>query len=276
MKRVFMFLAVVLFISPCCLGKAACMEDTSAVSSLTITIVYDNVASDAAFKPDWGFACFVEGIEKPTLFDTGTQPNILMHNMKLARVDPDKIECLVISHVHGDHTGGLAGVVGGKHLKAIYLPEELAPQQIRLLELAKLEKSIVLSPLEIMPRVHLTGAMGDRLIEQSMIIDTKQGLVIITGCSHPGIVSILRKAKEILHKDIYLVLGGFHLIDHTDAQVKEIIGSFKTIGVRYCGASHCTGEKAIAAFREAYGDRFVELGVGRKIVVGRDGVLVKQ
>ncbi len=63
------------------------------------------------------------------------------------------------------------------------------------------------------------------------------------------------------------------MLKHSEEQIKTIIDSFKSMGVRYCGASHCTGDKAMAAFREAYGDHFIELGAGRTITLDKDGQL---
>jgi 7,8-dihydropterin-6-yl-methyl-4-(beta-D-ribofuranosyl)aminobenzene 5'-phosphate synthase len=131
---------------------------------------------------------------------------------------------------------------------------------------------VLAEPRELFAHVRTTGAMGDKIIEQSLILDTPQGLVLITGCAHPGIVSILQRTQALMNKEIYLVLGGFHLLQHTDEQVKSIIDAFKSMGVRYCGATHCTGDKAIAAFREAYGDHFVELGAGRTIRLSKAGL----
>jgi 7,8-dihydropterin-6-yl-methyl-4-(beta-D-ribofuranosyl)aminobenzene 5'-phosphate synthase len=226
------------------------------------------------FVQGWGFACFIEGLEKAILFDTDSKPEILLYNMNQAHIDPDRIQYLVISHSDKDHAGGLSGVTGGKNIQTIFLPEELATPLTNQLDQAGLKRKVVTSPLELFAHAHLTGAMGDKPKEQSLIIDTPQGLVLITGCAHPGIVSILKRAKEILNKDIYLVLGGFHMRDHTDEQIKTIIDSFKSMGVRYCGPTHCTGDKAIAAFRGAYGDHFVELGAGKTISLDKDGQLL--
>ena len=100
-----------------------------------------------------------------------------------------------------------------------------------------------------------------------MILDTSKGLVVITGCAHPGIVDIVRKAKEILDKEIYLVFGGFHLLQHSAQQVEKIIEQFKDLGVQKVGATHCTGDKAIEMFKKAYGDNFVTLGVGKALKI---------
>ncbi len=113
--------------------------------------------------------------------------------------------------------------------------------------------------------VSLTGTMGDQIMEQSLVISTPKGLVVITGCSHPGIVPILERAREVGKDKIYAVLGGFHLLQHSDPAVAEIVGRFRALGVEKVGASHCTGAKAIAAFRSAYGSDFIELGAGRVV-----------
>jgi 7,8-dihydropterin-6-yl-methyl-4-(beta-D-ribofuranosyl)aminobenzene 5'-phosphate synthase len=88
-------------------------------------------------------------------------------------------------------------------------------------------------------------------------------VVVVTGCAHPGIVSMVERAKEMLDRPVDLVCGGFHLLDKSDEQVREIIGQLKALGVRRVGATHCTGERPIALIREAYGADFVPLGVGR-------------
>ena len=73
---------------------------------VTITILSDDVSYDKMCTPAGGFACFVEGLEKTILFDTGLDPDALLHNMKQAHIDLDRIQCIVVSHRHGDHTGG--------------------------------------------------------------------------------------------------------------------------------------------------------------------------
>ena len=91
----------------------------------------------------------------------------------------------------------------------------------------------------------------------------EKGLIVITGCSHPGIVTILERVKEFFPQEkIFAVLGGFHLLDKGKREIDYIIEKFKSLGVEKVGPTHCTGWEAIKAFQEAYGDNFLSLGAG--------------
>ena len=126
--------------------------------------------------------------------------------------------------------------------------------------------------MQICEGVYTTGPMGDRLIEQSLIVDHHKGNIIVTGCSHQGIVSILEKAKAMMNKDLYLVFGGFHLMQHTDAQVQSIIERFEQLGVKKCGATHCTGDRQIGLFKKAFGEQYVPIGTGRVLSFTKEGL----
>ena len=112
--------------------------------------------------------------------------------------------------------------------------------------------------------------MGVQIKEQSLIINADKGLIIVTGCSHQGIVEILRRAKELFDRPIHLVFGGFHLGAKSDAELQEIIRHFKELGVERCGATHCTGDRAIELFKEAFGDHYVPMGTGRILEVNKN------
>jgi 7,8-dihydropterin-6-yl-methyl-4-(beta-D-ribofuranosyl)aminobenzene 5'-phosphate synthase len=125
-------------------------------------------------------------------------------------------------------------------------------------------------PMEICRHVYLTGEMGDKIREQSLILDTPLGLVVVTGCSHQGIVNVLGRAKEILDKPIHLVLGGFHLEQKSQGEMQEIIAAFKGFKVEKCGATHCTGSAQITMFKKAFGENYVSMGTGRVIDLAND------
>ncbi len=123
------------------------------------------------------------------------------------------------------------------------------------------------SVVACLPGVFSIGDLGEAIHEQAMVFDTPKGLILVTGCAHPGIVMMVEKAKELGKKDVWMVLGGFHLVQTPPAEVEKIVARFKELGVKRVGATHCTGAPAIEMFRKAYGPDFVELGVGRNIAL---------
>lgn len=226
------------------------------------SILYDNYLHKEGTKPDWGFSCLIEGTEKTILFDTGTNPEILMHNIEHLGVDLKDVDQIVISHEHYDHTGGLNAVLEKNREVSVYLPVSFPYEFVRNVETKKAEVISVDEPIEICQNVYSTGEMGDQIKEQSLILNTDRGLIIVTGCSHQGIVAILKRAKELFERPIHLVFGGFHLGAKSDAELEEIIRNFKEIGVEKCGATHCTGDKAIEMFKQAFGEDYVPMGTG--------------
>jgi 7,8-dihydropterin-6-yl-methyl-4-(beta-D-ribofuranosyl)aminobenzene 5'-phosphate synthase len=245
------------------LAAAAPAAAEAGEGDIKITILYDNTAAVPATEADWGFACLVEGMEKTILFDTGTKPEVFFHNVEALDVDLAAVDLVVISHEHGDHTGSLARVLEQHPGLPVYHPVSFSDQFVSLVATRGGTSIPVAEPIEIIPDVSLTGQMGGDIKEQSLILRTGDGLVVITGCSHPGIVEILERTKQILDEDIFMVFGGFHLMRHSDEQMNAIIESFKRLGVQKCGATHCTGEHQITMLQDAYGDNFVPMGTGR-------------
>jgi 7,8-dihydropterin-6-yl-methyl-4-(beta-D-ribofuranosyl)aminobenzene 5'-phosphate synthase len=250
------------------LGPAAiAAADSQEGPSLRFTILYDNYVHQEGTRADWGFSCLVEGAEKTILFDTGTRPEILMHNVEALKVDLKKVDLVVLSHEHGDHTGGLPAVLKANPRVTVLFPVSFPPDFGQRARELGAETQTVDKPVEICRHAQLTGEMGEQIKEQSLILDTPRGLVIVTGCSHQGIVNILERAKEVLDRPIHLVFGGLHLGNTPDAEVRKIIASFKDLKVERCGATHCTGDRAIALFKAAFGDRFISMGTGKVIEV---------
>jgi len=230
--------------------------------TIRATILYDNYDSREGCKADWGFACLIEGTEKTILFDAGTQGDILLHNVERLQVDLSKVQAVVISHTHEDHTGGLVAALGRIGKVPVYLPYSSPPELVKLIAGAGAQVIRRKEPVSISGDAMLTGEMGNEIREQSLILKSARGLVVVTGCSHPGIVEILERAKELGRADIHMVFGGFHLLRHSAAEVEKIIAGFRELGVRNVGATHCTGDEAIAIFRKDFGPNYVKLGVG--------------
>ncbi|MHB1026633.1 MAG: MBL fold metallo-hydrolase [Pirellulaceae bacterium] len=237
-------------------------------TGITLRVLYDNCAHDDALQTDWGFSCLVTGTERSILFDTGAKGDLLLQNMAKMSVSPDAAEVAVISHDHGDHTGGLIGVLEKNGKMTVYLPSSCPETMVQQVEKLGAKVITVTKPVEICRGVFVIGPTGDKIIEQALAVDTSKGLVLITGCSHPGVVEIAKRAKEQLRRDVYMVCGGMHLLEMPEEQISEVTAQLKSLGVQKVGPTHCTGEKAIALFKAAFGDGFVDLGVGRVLEIG--------
>ena len=240
-------------------------QQKTAADSIVITILYDNYTFTEGTQSDWGFSCLIENTEKPILFDTGTRPDILIKNANLLNKDLSRVEMIVISHNHQDHTGGLFEVLKKSDNMHVYLPYSTPSTYLNQVEKIAGRVSSDRNSITICQNCCLTGELGDNIKEQSLIVDTKEGLVVITGCSHPGIVNIVKKAKDICCKEIYMVFGGFHLRNHSSDMVADIIGELKSLGVKKCGPTHCTGDEAIQIFKKEYGENFIQMGTGQVI-----------
>jgi len=236
-------------------------------NQIIITVIYDNYSASPDFRSDWGFSCLIEGKEKTILFDTGTNPDIFRDNLEKLEIDLRKIDMIVISHNHGDHTGGLPYLIRQKVMAPLYIPFSVKDEFSRQFPELSSILITVTDPVEICDGVYLTGEMGTGIKEQSLILETEEGLVIITGCSHPGIQHILHKTKEISEDPIHLVMGGFHMLNHSTAEIENIIEQFIHLGVIRSGPTHCTGDKAIQLFKKAYKTDFFKLGSGRRIFI---------
>lgn len=235
--------------------------------ALRFTVLYDNYVHREGTKADWGFSCLIEGAERTILFDTGTKPEVLIGNVEALGVDLKKVDLVVLSHAHGDHTGGLPAVLERNPRVEVLFPVSFGADLAARVAKAGAVTRTVDNPVEICRNVFLTGEMGGPIKEMSLFLDTPGGLVVVTGCSHPGIVDILKRAKEIRNRPIRLVFGGFHLGNMPDAEVQTIIAAFKELGVERCGATHCTGDRPIALFQAAFGVGYQPVGTGRVIEV---------
>lgn len=228
-----------------------------------ITILYNNYVYKTGCTSDWGFSCIIDLNGKSLLFDTGTKEKIFFHNVDELCVDLSRVDKVIVSHNHGDHTGSLMGFLKKNNKVRVYMPYSTSSNFLEKIRNTGAKVLNEKDPVDMGNGYYLTGELGKEIGEQSLILDTPKGLVVVTGCSHPGIVDIVKRAKEIGKKDIYLVVGGFHLMRHSESAVKEIIQEFRNLGVQKVSATHCTGDKAIELFREAYGNDYVAAGVGK-------------
>ena len=201
---------------------------------MKLTIVYDN-ESKPELKSDWGFSCLIENAEK-ILFDTGADSEILLYNMKQPQINPKDIDIVVLSHNHWDHTGGLEGFLEANQNRAkVYQPKDFS------------------KPTKISQGVYSTGALGMLIKEQSLIVNTKKGNIVIAGCAHPGLEKIINKAKQF--GEIYGIMGGFHGFSKLE----------KLEGIELIAPCHCTQYKQ--EIKERYSANYKEVKAGSIIEI---------
>jgi 7,8-dihydropterin-6-yl-methyl-4-(beta-D-ribofuranosyl)aminobenzene 5'-phosphate synthase len=167
---------------------------------MKVTIVYDNEAWQPELEADWGFSCLVEERGRRWLFDTGAKGAVLLANMEYLGLDPQTITDIFISHAHWDHLGGLKDLLRLNRNVRVYLPGSCPrPPEAR-------EVISVQGPLEISETFFSTGELTGA--EQSLVVKTEKGLVVICGCSHPGVGPILEAASRFGR--VAALIGGLH------------------------------------------------------------------
>jgi len=212
---------------------------------MKITIIYDNEAYKKDLKADWGFSCLVEIENTPKLlFDTGGNGSILLYNMEKLGINPTVIDEIFISHYHGDHTGGLSGFLRINKDVKVYVPSSFSA----LLDVK--EVTSIKEPLQIHENVFSTGELSG--IEQSLAVKTEKGIVVIAGCSHPGVGNILNAASKF--GNVYALIGGLH-------GFREF-GLLKDLNL-VC-PTHCTQFKS--EIKKLYPEKYIEGGAGKVIM----------
>ncbi len=267
MKRAAIVVAVILAIALA--GHAHSAQATG----VRLTYLYDNTVAVQGTKADWGFACLIEGNGHTVLFDTGANAEVLRQNMTALKVDPARIQAVVLSHEHGDHTVGLDALPSSPGLP-VYLGEHftLPPPAVAALQRigAKRVPMVAGRPAQLFPGFTVSEEVArNRAYEDALIADAPAGSVVIVGCAHPGIVAMLQRIAETTKKPILMVIGGFHLLQSPPEDVRKIVADFKSMGIAWAGPTHCTGDDAMKLFREAYGDHFIAGGVGTIVNVPR-------
>lgn len=236
---------------------------------MKVTIVYDNTASQG-FRSGWGFSCLVD---QRILFDTGEAAEPLFYNLNRLGCDLDRIEAVVISHDHWDHTGGLEELLNKRPGLKVYACSGFSQEfknMVGQLD-GKLRESETF--LDINDEITVTGEISGKykgwyIPEQALIVKTKTGISLITGCSHPGIVVMIQKVKEKFPQHpILTVLGGFHLMDKDENTIQSIVQSMKDMKVENVGPTHCTGQAAQMVFKKSYGKHYIEISAGKTVEV---------
>ena len=266
-----------------------------------ITILYDAFGKDSALKKDWGYSALVEYGGKRILFDTGNNNDYFAQNVKSLNVDLTRLDFVVLSHRHGDHTSGLNHVLSVNPDVTVYAPTEIAGFGTPSRTMKSLTRNIESLPIdmkyldghvsdtyltgtpwpkahlkqiakltEVIPGFYLIPVVSDvagtkEMVEVSLAIRTPKGLVLVVGCSHPGIEKILEAATAV-DKRLYTVFGGFHYAGIPDNEVSRMVGAFRNQWkFERVAPGHCTGEFGFSEIRKVFGSKYDYAGVGSVI-----------
>jgi 7,8-dihydropterin-6-yl-methyl-4-(beta-D-ribofuranosyl)aminobenzene 5'-phosphate synthase len=280
----------------------ALAPSSEAAEAKRITNLYDafGVPSTTLVK-DWGFAAFIEYGGKRILFDTGNHADTFERNVAALGVDLKKLDAVVISHRHGDHTSGLIYVLKVNPGVTIYAPQEGAffnaplprdflqhrpelPISLQYFEGKEPARwttgspwqdanfKIVTETTEIFPGFYVLTVASQKpgtveMNELSLAVRTPKGLAIIVGCSHPGVEKILEQAAKVDAR-LYTVIGGFHLVRTSEGEIRRVARLLRdALKVERAAPAHCTSEPGFAVFRELFGQRFDEAGLGAVIAL---------
>ena len=228
-----------------------------------IVILYDNRAT-GDLRPGFGFSALIRTEGAIVMLDTGADIMVLEHNAEQLGVRLESVIALVLSHDHCDHMGAMTSVF--HRGLDLYVPKAVAKRFARVRR-SGIELHVVKGPADIVPGVRSIGQMGRKIPEQALLVDGTDGPVLITGCAHMGIAKLVKRANDLAGAPMALVLGGFHLFRKKKEGIDRVIADLLELGVQRIGAGHCTGDVGIAAIREAFGDDFVEIGVGTRIEI---------
>jgi 7,8-dihydropterin-6-yl-methyl-4-(beta-D-ribofuranosyl)aminobenzene 5'-phosphate synthase len=262
-----------------------------------VTILYDAFGKSAAMTKAWGFSALVEYGGKRILFDTGGNAEIFEHNVKALGVDLSKLDFVVISHRHGDHTSGLNyllrvnptvkiytpadpwGPFGWSVPNSLYRKEESLAADMRYFDgnppdmlsastpwpqanFVRVDSTTEIAPgIFLVPTIsQVTGTL--ELREISLAIRGPQGLIIVDGCSHAGVEKVLEAATKI-DPHIRVLFGGLHLVAAPDADVQRISAALHDQWkLDYIAIGHCTGEPTFAVLQKTFRDHYLYAGVG--------------
>jgi len=184
------------------------------MSGTKISVIYDNEAAKG-FITGWGFSAIVETQGKTILFDTGWDGIALMKNLQAANIDPKKVDFIIISHDHWDHLGGLSSILYQIDTATVFVPTSFSSSlKSEITKFADLCEVTPKKSKEVLPGVLITRELSmvkNGFKEISLMITTKKGIILLCGCSHPGLDTIIDEASN--YGKIHCVMGGFHGFD---------------------------------------------------------------
>jgi len=263
---------------------------------IKLTTLCENTVAKPGFVGEWGLSILVQVDDHNILFDTGAESAAVKNADKIG-FDLKTIDTIMLSHAHQDHTGGLREILkrtGYPRIithPALWFPKfkrgtANGPMNFNGIPFCReeIEKSADLR-LSARPVILSHGLMTSGEIaqttafetvgtqffikdngdlqpdyfvdEQALFIKTAEGLVIVSGCAHRGIINTIRHAQNVTgEKTVHTIVGGTHLYDKSDSDIDKTISELMAMEIKNIGVSHCTGLNAAMKLGAALGDRF--------------------
>ncbi len=241
---------------------------TIKTGNITLIIVVDNNPDPKGIlRSAWGLSILVNTSQGLILFDTGPDPNILKHNLLKLGIRPQDIKAVVISHSHGDHTGGLPFILKNHPNIPVYIP---AGSSKYLEEYVLKYGGVPITVNEttmIMNGIYVLGELYGPPWEQSLVVRSDKGYILLVGCSHPGIVRITEHLINDLGKPPYLIIGGFHIAGAPLTECKEIIEELINLGIEKIAPIHCSGDTIRELLEKKYPDHYLPAHTGSIIKI---------
>jgi 7,8-dihydropterin-6-yl-methyl-4-(beta-D-ribofuranosyl)aminobenzene 5'-phosphate synthase len=237
---------------------------------MKVTLIAEGSTKEQRMARRWGISFL---IGEDVLFDTFGDGDVFMHNVRKFRIDLSRVRHVVISHDDWDHIAGLWPVIETYKNLAVYvgphfnqdLKDRIRSYGVKLVETPE--------PVLIREGVYTTGELTGHsprgvLYEQSLVIRDNLSLGVVTGCAHPCLADILRAVRSNFGDDIGVIVGGFHLKDMDQHEIRAIIECLAGFGVLSVAPLHCTGGFAVEEFGRVYGDNYICLREGDVMDVG--------
>jgi len=267
---------------------------------MRLTVLHDSFGQPSSLRKDWGFAALIEFEGRRILFDTGNNARTFARNCGILGIDLRALDYVVISHRHGDHTSGLNHLLEVNPSLTIYTPEETygvfgstlpgafyprchslpaymqyydgkPPQEIRHgTPWPQAKFAWIKETTEVSPGVCLVPVVSDvpgtrEMRELTLALKTTSGLVLVAGCSHPGIEKILVASRSVEER-VHCIFGGLHLVLAKEPELRRIAAALRDEWrVERIAPGHCTVEPGFLVLSEAFGDRYVYAGLGESI-----------
>jgi len=277
-----------------------------------ITVLVENsVPLSVGLLGEHGLAFRIDAGDRKILFDTG-QGRAIENNARFLGMKLEDADTIVFSHGHFDHTGGLPAFLEkksevdivahpdifaekfGRRSEELVLPIGI-PMKKELIEIKGTTLRLETEPVELAPGISTTGEVPmetsfeqiepNLLIKQdgeyvtdslrddlSLVLDTQEGVVVVLGCCHRGIINTLNRVNKLTGgKKINTVIGGLHLVHADDERIEKTIEALKGFDIEKIGSSHCTGPRATAAIMKEFGEKFFVAGVGTQLEFPMNG-----